>query len=45
MCRCKCALWMVLEWKVFEDGVCSNVSICTAVSIRKGLRLHVHEGE
>ena len=23
MCRCKCAWWMVLEWNVFEDGVCS----------------------
>ena len=24
MCRCKCVRWMVLEWNMFEDVVCSR---------------------
>ena len=35
MCKCKCVWWMVLEWNVFEDVVCSRISICTPVGIRK----------
>ena len=26
MCKCKCVWWMVLEWNVFEDVVCSRIS-------------------
>ena len=25
MCRCKCVWWIVLEWNVFEDVVCSSI--------------------
>ena len=45
MYRCKCTWWTVLEWNVFEDGVCSNVSICKSVSIRKAFARMCMGGE
>ena len=42
MCRCKCVWWMVLEWNVFEDVVCSRDFNLYSSRHQEGLCLHVY---
>ena len=46
MCRCKCVWWMVLEWNMFEDVVCTCSRDFNLYSSRhqEGLCLHVYRG-
>ncbi len=43
MCSCKCTLWMVLEWNVLEDCVCSIFDLYSRLH-QEGLRPHMHGG-
>ena len=45
MCRCKCVWWMVLEWNVFEDVVCSRDFNLYSSRHQEGLCLHVYGGD
>ena len=44
MCRCKCVWWMVLEWNVFEDVVCSTDFNLYSSRHQEGLCLYVYGG-
>ena len=40
MCKCECVWWMVLEWNVFEDVVCSRDFNLYSSQHQEGLCLH-----
>ena len=44
MCRCKC-VWLVFEWNVFEDVVCSRNFNLYSSRHQEGLCMHVYGGD